>query len=105
MKEVNDQPKQAVALRYRPDRDDAPYVSAKGVRETARKMIETAKLYGIPIQEDETLASLLMTLDIGEAIPPELYEVVAEVFRFIYSLDQSLPSAHPANDGRKMAHQ
>ena len=89
MKKSFESPKQAVALRYLPERDDAPYISAKGSRETALKIIETAKNNGIPIQEDETLTTLLMSLDIGEQIPPELYQVVAEIFSFIYQIDCS----------------
>lgn len=88
MKKPIERPKQAVALKYRPERDDAPFIAAKGSRETARKIIEVAKSNGIPIQEDETLTTLLMNLDLGEAIPPELYQVVAEIFNFIYKLDR-----------------
>jgi flagellar biosynthesis protein len=88
MKKPLEPQKQAVALRYRPDMDDAPIVTAKGSRETARKIIEVAKSHGIPVQEDETLITLLMNLDLGEAIPPELYQVVAEIFSFIYQIDK-----------------
>ncbi|MGV3489433.1 MAG: EscU/YscU/HrcU family type III secretion system export apparatus switch protein [Tuberibacillus sp.] len=88
MKKPIEKPIQAIALKYRPEQDDAPYVAAKGSRETARKIIETAKRYGIPVQEDETLATLLMALDVGESIPPELYQVVAEIFSFIYKIDK-----------------
>lgn len=91
MKKPVEKPIRAVALRYRPEKDDAPYIAAKGSRETARKIIEAAKNNGVPIQEDETLTTLLMNLDLGEAIPPELYQVVAEVFSFIYQLDKEIP--------------
>jgi len=88
MKKHVEKQAQAVALRYRPDKDEVPYVAAKGSRETARKIIEVARKNGIPVQEDETLLTLLMQLDVGDAIPPELYQVVAEIFSFIYKIDR-----------------
>ncbi|HEX6923757.1 MAG TPA: EscU/YscU/HrcU family type III secretion system export apparatus switch protein [Bacillales bacterium] len=81
--------KQAVALNYEQDKHDAPHVSAKGQGEVAEKIIRLAKEHDIPIQEDQSLVSLLAQLNLNESIPPDLYEVVAEVFAFIYRLDQS----------------
>ncbi|WP_077615065.1 EscU/YscU/HrcU family type III secretion system export apparatus switch protein [Caenibacillus caldisaponilyticus] len=92
---ASEQVKRAVALRYQADRDEAPKVVAKGTLETAKKIIETAKAHHIPIQEDETLVALLIQLDIGEAIPPELYQAVAEIFSFIYQLDKNYGNPMP----------
>lgn len=54
----------------------------------ADKIIEKAKENTIPIHEDEKLANTLSKLEIGDAIPPELYEVVAEVLVFVDSMDK-----------------
>ncbi|WML51983.1 EscU/YscU/HrcU family type III secretion system export apparatus switch protein [Neobacillus sp. PS3-12] len=79
--------KKAVALSYDSDASDAPVVTAKGMGETADKIIEAANKHHIPIQEDSTLVNLLGKLDVNEKIPQELYQAVAEVFSFIYKLD------------------
>ncbi|HEX7066252.1 MAG TPA: EscU/YscU/HrcU family type III secretion system export apparatus switch protein [Bacillales bacterium] len=81
--------KQAVALTYEQEKNDAPYISAKGEGEIAEKIIRLAKEHAIPIQEDQSLVSLLAQLNLNESIPPDLYQVVAEVFAFIYRLDQN----------------
>lgn len=80
--------KKAVALSYQQDLEDAPKLTAKGMGETADKIIEIAKTHKIPIQEDQSLVSLLSQLDLNQMIPPELYAAVAEIFAFIYQLDQ-----------------
>lgn len=88
---MNNKRKQAVALTYEQEKLEAPYVSAKGEGELAEKIIHLAKAHDIPIQEDPSLVSLLAQLNLNEAIPPDLYQVVAEVFAFIYRLDQNQP--------------
>lgn len=82
--------KEAVALRYQAGKDDAPKVVAKGSDQTAERIIEAAKAAGVPVQEDETLVSLLAQLDLNQVIPPDLYQAVAEVFAFLYQLDHAL---------------
>ncbi|MBU9714572.1 EscU/YscU/HrcU family type III secretion system export apparatus switch protein [Evansella tamaricis] len=81
--------KRAVALRYDKKVDDAPRVKAKGRGNVAEEIIRRAKEENIPIQEDASLVEILSQLEMNERIPPALYEVVAEVFSFIYKLDQS----------------
>ena len=82
--------KQAVALRYNQERDNAPKVIGKGQGFLADEIIERAKEHDIPIQEDATLVELLGQLEINQSIPAELYEAVAEVFAFIYQIDKNL---------------
>ncbi len=79
--------KTAVALKYDPG-SDAPTVIATGKGELAEKIIEGAKEADVPIYEDDKLANTLSKLEIGDAIPPELYEVVAEVLVFVDSMDK-----------------
>ncbi len=79
--------KTAVALEYNPE-DDAPRVIASGKGKLAEKIIETAKENDVPIHEDDKLANTLSKLEIGDMIPPELYEVVAEILIFVDSMDK-----------------
>ncbi len=74
----------AVALRYRPDRDRAPKVTATGSGDVAEQILQLARKHDIPIREDRNLIQVLSQLDPGQEIPPELYFVVAEVLSFVY---------------------
>ena len=82
-----DKVKQAIALEYNPD-EDAPKVIASGRGILAEKIIEKAQEHDVPIHRDDKLANTLSRLDIGEMIPPELYEVVAEILVFVDSMDK-----------------
>lgn len=79
--------RQAVALEYNPA-EDAPKVIASGRGIVAEKIIEKAKESDVPIHRDDKLADTLSRLEIGEMIPPELYEVVAEILIFVDSMDK-----------------
>jgi flagellar biosynthesis protein len=78
----------AVALGYDPNEDNAPKVIASGKGLVADKIIEGAKENDIPVHQDDKLADTLSRLDIGEAIPPELYNVVAEILVFVDAMDR-----------------
>ncbi len=80
--------KTAVALGYDPNEDGAPRVIASGRGALAEKIIEQAKENKIPVHEDDKLADTLSRLEIGEMIPPELYEVVAEILVFVDAMDK-----------------
>lgn len=84
--------KAAAALRYKQGEDRAPKLVAKGSGIVAEKIIKTAKEAGVPIYEDPDLLALLMTLNIGEFIPPELYTAIAEVLAFIYRMNRKVIS-------------
>lgn len=79
--------KQAVALQYDPE-DIAPRVIASGQGVLAERIIDKAKEADVPIHQDEKLAKTLSKLDVGDAIPPELYEVVAEILVFVDAMDK-----------------
>ena len=79
--------KQAVALEYNPT-EDAPRIIASGVGAVAERIIEKAKEADVPVHEDAKLAATLGKLEIGDMIPPELYEVVAEVLVFVDGMDK-----------------
>lgn len=77
----------AVAVKYDSKVSDAPVVIAKGEDYMAAKIKEAAKEYGIEIVENKPLARMLYAnVDIGQAIPPELYQAVAEVLAYVYHL-------------------
>ncbi len=79
--------KQAIALEYNPD-EAAPKVIATGTGQLAERIIEKAKEADVPIHRDDKLADTLSRLEIGDAIPPELYEVVAEILVFVDAMDK-----------------
>lgn len=83
----------AVALRYRPLRDPAPRVMAKGAGLVAQKIIDLGREHGIPIQEDPGLIQILAQLDFYQEIPPKIYAVVAEILAFVYRLNRQAPGA------------
>ncbi len=70
----------AVALKYNAEQDLAPVVIASGYGEIANKIIEIAEHNGIPVFRDDSTASLLCMLEVGAAIPPELYQVIAAIY-------------------------
>jgi len=78
----------AAALRYDPERDPVPVVVAKGKGFIAEKIKAIASEAGVRIREDKELAEYLVSLDLYEEIPPELYPVIAEILAFIYSMDK-----------------
>lgn len=80
----------AVGLKYRPESDVAPRITAKGKGKVAEKIIEIAKEHNIYIHEDPDLIEVLSQLDINEEIPPNLYVVVAELLAFVYALNNSM---------------
>ena len=86
-KESEKKVKQAIALEYDPD-NEAPVVIASGKGALADRIIDKAKEAAVPVHRDDKLAETLSRLDIGEAIPPELYEVVAEILVFVDAMDK-----------------
>lgn len=77
----------AVALKYDAGENAAPVVLAKGEDYLAAKIRETAKENNIEIVENKPLARMLyVNVEIGAMIPPELYQAVAEVLAYVYSV-------------------
>lgn len=77
----------AVAVKYDADHYSAPIVVAKGEDFLAMKIKEKAKEHQIEIVENKPLARMLYAnVDVGEEVPPELYQAVAEVLAFVYNL-------------------
>ena len=78
----------AIALEYDPNNDNAPKVVASGQGIRADKIVETAKENKVPVHKDSKLADTLSRLEVGQEIPPELYEVVAEILVFVDAMDK-----------------
>ena len=78
----------ASALRYDSGKDKAPVIVAKGRGELAEKIIEIARKENIPVMENKSLAAVLDKLEIYDEIPQELYKAVAQIFAFLYRLDE-----------------
>ena len=75
----------AVALKYERGRDRAPVVLAKGENRFAQRIKAIALEHGVPAIENKPVAHLLYAAGrVGEAIPPELYQAVAEILAVVY---------------------
>lgn len=92
--------KQAVALEYDPA-DNAPKVIAMGRGALADKIIEQAKQADVPVHRDDKLAETLSKLQIGDMIPPELYEVVAEILVFVDGMDKIKAKVNAYQNAKK----
>jgi len=85
-----EKPKQiskAIAILYDEKETRTPKVVASGKGTIAEKIIETARDAGIHIQEDANLVELLSKVPIGDEIPVELYQTVAEILAFVYQIN------------------
>lgn len=79
--------RKAAAIRYAPGDDAAPKLVAKGTNFMADRILELAETAGIPVREDPSLLAVLAALDVGTEIPPDLYELIAEVLAWAYKSD------------------
>ncbi|MFD2612983.1 EscU/YscU/HrcU family type III secretion system export apparatus switch protein [Paenibacillus gansuensis] len=89
----------AVALKYMPGTQQAPTVTAKGSGRVAEAILEKAKEHGVPIQEDASLVEVLSKIEVDQQIPPELYQLVAEILSYVYRSDQKV-SVFQRYDGK-----
>lgn len=87
MVETDDKQKKAVALKYG-EEDAVPKVAAKGKGWLAEKIIEIAKQNDLPIRSDADLVEILEKVELNQEIPLEVYAVVAEIFAYIYRVNQ-----------------
>ncbi|MGM0533802.1 MAG: EscU/YscU/HrcU family type III secretion system export apparatus switch protein [Campylobacterota bacterium] len=75
----------AAALQYS---GQAPHVTAKGSGAVAEKIVEKAKMYDVSVFQNKALADSLLNVDIGNEIPPQLFEAVAEVFVWLIQSEE-----------------
>ena len=72
----------AVALKYNPDKNGAPVIVASGMGYLAERITETAMEAGVPVYEDDSLATLLTQLQLGAEIPQELYQAIVDIYLY-----------------------
>ena len=97
MSEFDDLMRQkAVALKYNPEKNGAPIIVASGMGYLAEKITETAMEAGVPVYEDNSLATLLTQLQLGAEIPQELYQAIVDIY--IYFLGY-VPRQEPEEAG------
>ena len=85
----------AVAIQYDADTMTAPTVVAKGQRLLAKKIREIGESYGVPIVENPPVARTLYALvEVGEQVPEDLYQAVAEILAFVYRLSEKTGRVH-----------
>ena len=70
----------AVALKYNPEKNGAPVIVASGMGYMAERITETAMKAGVPVYEDDSLATLLTQLKLGAEIPTELYQAIVDIY-------------------------
>jgi|SRR5690606_16384395 flagellar biosynthesis protein len=80
----------AVALYY--DGKNAPQISAKGTGKVAEQILEIAREHGVPLCDNPSLVDLLVTLELGDEIPENLYVAVACIIAFAYQLEGKTPA-------------
>ena len=88
--------KKAVALQYGPG-DPAPVIVASGMGYMAEKIVEVAAGSGVPIYEDNSLATVLTQLELGRPIPEELYQAIVEIYVYFLRFDPK--TGKPRADG------
>lgn len=79
--------KKAVALSYNTDMT-APTIVASGQGKVAENIIEEGKKNKVPVYEDQKMATILTKLQVGNQIPEELYEAVAQILLFVKDMDE-----------------
>ena len=102
MSEFDDLMRQkAVALKYNPEKNGAPIIVASGMGYLAERITETAMEAGVPVYEDDSLATLLTQLQLGAEIPAELYQAIVDIYIYFlgYVPDQEPAEALEAAEG------
>ncbi|MEY8315944.1 EscU/YscU/HrcU family type III secretion system export apparatus switch protein [Oscillospiraceae bacterium 50-58] len=79
----------AVALKY--EGEGAPVVVASGMGYLAERMVEVASESGVPIYEDNSLATMLSQLALGQEIPDALYQAIVEIYVYFLNFDPNDP--------------
>jgi flagellar biosynthesis protein FlhB len=86
----------AVALKYDRDRDGAPRIIAKGLDFRAEAIKTIARESEVPMLRNVPLAHALLRTEVGQEVPEELYDAVAEVLNFVYQLKNETSSGGDA---------
>lgn len=85
--------KKAVALKYDENRNAAPIIVASGMGYMAEKIVEVANDNGVPVYEDNSLATVLTQLNLGSEIPEELYQAIVDIYAYFLKFVPKNPEA------------
>jgi flagellar biosynthesis protein len=80
--------KLAAALKYIQEETKTPVIVAAGKGLIAENIIKKAEDEGIPVYEDDLLAEILASMEVGSEIPEELYAAVAQIIAFVWKMDK-----------------
>ncbi len=80
----------AVALRY-DGGSAAPIVVASGMGYLAERIVEVAADNNVPVYEDNSLATMLSQLQLGQQIPDSLYQAIVEIYVYFLNFDPNDP--------------
>ena len=83
--------KKAVALSYDEKKNAAPIIVASGMGYLAEKMVELAQECGVPVYEDNSLATVLTQLELGAEIPDELYQAIVDIYVYFLGFTGEVP--------------
>jgi len=86
--------KRAVALKYNRD-NVAPIVVASGMGHLAERIVEVAADSGVPVYEDNSLATILSQMKLGQEIPSSLYQAVVQIYAYFLEFDPDAPEEKP----------
>ncbi len=90
--------RRAVALQYGAE-DTAPIVVASGMGYLAEKIVGVAQENGVPVYEDDSLATTLSQLQLGQEIPEELYQAIVEIYVYFLKFDPAKERGVPMPEG------
>lgn len=93
--------KKAVALRYDENKDAAPVIVASGLGYMAERIVETANQNGVPVYEDNSLATVLTQLELGTPIPEELYQAIVDIYAYFLKYTPHKREADGAGDAEE----
>ncbi len=83
----------AVALKY-DQSSGTPHVIASGMGYVAEKMVEVAEDNGVPVYEDNSLATMLSQLQLGQPVPPELFQAIVQIYVYFLKFDPNDPEKY-----------
>lgn len=81
-----EKPLKVTALRYDPEKNNSPVIVAAGTGFVAQNILNVAEENGIPIYHDDSAATLLSKLQMGQEIPPELFQIVVNIYVSLLNL-------------------
>lgn len=90
--------KRAVALTYDEEKQRAPVVVAAGMGYMAERIVEVAMDSGVPVYEDDSLATILTQLELGSEIPQELYQAIVDIYAYFLHFTPSKEEKEKGSD-------